>query len=127
MTATNASAASARSIAETFGRAWMSGDTETALGLVADDVVCDAPSGRIEGLPGYRTFLEGFLPMLTSATITEVFGDETSAAIVYTTDTTFVSDLRASDYLTIENGKITYVQTVFDRLPITEARRAQQG
>ncbi|MGW2327744.1 nuclear transport factor 2 family protein [Streptomyces sp. NPDC001700] len=118
---------SPRTIAETFGRAWMSGDTEKALSLVADDVVCDAPSGRIEGLPGYRKFLEGFLPMLTSATITEVFGDETSAAIIYTTETTFVPDLRASDYLTIAGGKITYIQTVFDRLPITEARRAQQG
>ncbi|MEU0846124.1 nuclear transport factor 2 family protein [Streptomyces sp. NPDC005962] len=127
MNATSTPATSARAIAETFGRAWMGGDTETALGLIADDVVCDAPSGRIEGLAGYRKFLEGFLPMLTGATITKVLGDETSAVIVYTTHTTFVADLRASDYLTIEDGKITYIQTVFDRLPITEARRAQQG
>ncbi|MEV0200960.1 nuclear transport factor 2 family protein [Nonomuraea sp. NPDC050691] len=124
MTSTNASA---QQIAEDYARAWMGGDVEKALGFIAEDVVCDAPAGRIEGLPAYRRFLEGFLPKLTGSSITKILGDDTSAAVVYTTDTTFARDFRAMDYLTLEDGRITYVLTVFDRLPVAQAARPAAG
>ncbi|NUW33088.1 nuclear transport factor 2 family protein [Nonomuraea sp. SMC257] len=105
----------------------MSGDVDQALGFLAEDVVCDAPAGRIEGLAAYRGFLEGFLPKLTGSSITKVLGDDTSAAVVYTTDTTFARDFRAMDYLTVGDGRITRVVTVFDRLPAAQARPRAEG
>ncbi|GAA2276076.1 hypothetical protein GCM10010149_18920 [Nonomuraea roseoviolacea subsp. roseoviolacea] len=124
MTSTNASA---QQIAEDYTRAWMSGDVDQALGFLAEDVVCDAPAGRIEGRAAYRGFLEGFLPKLTGSSITKVLGDGTSAAVVYTTDTTFARDFRAMDYLTVGDGRITHVVTVFDRLPAAQAGRRGEG
>ncbi len=119
-------AASAQKIAEDYSRAWMSGDVDKAMSYIADDIVCEAPGGTIEGTSAYRKFLDDFLPILTSAAVTKVFGDDTSAAVVYTTDTKFVPGIRAMDYATVENGKITHVVTVFDRLPLDQARRHQQ-
>ena len=49
-----------------------------------------------------------------------------SAAVVYTCDTKFVLGMRAMDYATVENGKITHVVTVFDRLPMDQAKRYRQ-
>ena len=120
------SAASARKIAEDYSRAWMSGDIDKAMSYIADGIVCEAPGGTIEGTSEYREFLDGFLPILTRATITKVLADDTSAAVVYTTDTKFVLGIRAVDYAIVENGKITHVVTVFDRLPLDKARRYQQ-
>ncbi len=116
-------AASARKTAEDYSRAWMSGDVDKAMSYIADDIVCEAPAGKIEGPAAYRRFLADFVGILTGATVTKVLGDDTNAAVVYTTDTKFVLGIRAMDYATVENGKITHVVTVFDRLPMDKARR----
>ncbi len=114
-------------IVEEYERAWTSKDVDTAMSYVADDIVCEAPGGKIEGLPAYRKFLEDFLPILTRATITKVLGDDTSAVAVYITDTKPVPGIQVADYATVENGKITHVVTVFDRLPLTQARGGDQN
>ncbi|SEG36875.1 Ketosteroid isomerase-related protein [Nonomuraea solani] len=119
MTVTNAFA---QKIAEDFVRAWTGKDVDTALSLLADDVVCEAPSGTIEGVEGYRRFLEPFASSIVGATVTGVLGDDTNAAAVYTVDTPFLKDFRGIDYITAENGKITRVISVFDRLPMAQAR-----
>lgn len=113
---------SAQKIADDFVRAWTSHDVEKALSLLADDVVCEAPSGRIEGVDGYREFLERFVGMLTGASVIDVLGDDTRAVAVYSTDTPFVKDFRGIDHLTVEGGRITHVISVFDRLPMHLAR-----
>ena len=119
-------AVSAQRIVEDYARAWTGRDVDKAMSYLAEDIVCEAPAGKIEGLPAYREFLAGFLEIMTTATITKVLGDETSAAVVYVTDTKLVQGSRAMDYATVENGKITHVVTVFDRLPMDQAKRYQQ-
>lgn len=118
MTATSALA---QKIAEDFVRAWTSKDVEKALSFLADDVVCEAPNGRFEGVEGYRGFLEPFASSIISATVIDVLGNDTHAATVYTTDTPFLKDFRGIDYITVENGKITRVISVFDLLPMAQA------
>ncbi|MEU0883934.1 nuclear transport factor 2 family protein [Lentzea sp. NPDC005914] len=115
---------SAQKIADEFVHAWTGRDVEKALSLLADDVVCEAPGGRIEGVDGYRGFLQPFVTMITSATVIDVLGDDTHAAAVYTTDTPLVPDFRGIDHFTVENGKITHIICVFDRLPMHLARNA---
>ena len=118
------SAVSAQQIVEDYARAWTGRDVDKAMSYLAEDLVCEAPAGKIEGVPAYREFLAGFLEIMTTATITKVLGDETSAAVVYVTDTKPVQGSRAMDYATVENGKIAHIITVFDRLPFAEARRS---
>jgi ketosteroid isomerase-like protein len=113
----------ARQVAEAYAQAWTSGEVDKAMSYLADDIVCDAPAGRIEGVAAYRPFTQEFVDVLTSATITKVLADDTSAAIVYSFDTQWVKDFRCMEYLTVQDGKIKHILTVFDRLPAAEAAR----
>jgi len=108
-------------IAEEYSRAWMGRDLDAAMRFVADDVVLDAPAGRIEGADAYRRFLNGFLGLMTEATITKVYGDDGGAAVHYVTVTEKVKESRGSDQLTIRDGLIRHAVTIFDRLPFQQA------
>src|SRR5215813_13557281 len=47
-------------VAMAYYNAWTSKDFERAMTFIADDIVCDAPAGRIEGVDAYRGFMGGF-------------------------------------------------------------------
>jgi hypothetical protein len=112
---------STQKIADEFVRAWLGGDVDKAMSFVSPDIVCEAPNGRFEGLERYRQFLQPFTSALISSRVIGVLGDDTHAATVYTTETPFAKDLRGIDYLTVENGKITHVISVFDLSPVIKA------
>ncbi|MFJ9587796.1 nuclear transport factor 2 family protein [Streptomyces acidicola] len=111
----------AQKVADEFARAWLGRDVEKALGFLADDVVCEAPNGRFEGVARYREFLEPFASSLISGTVIDVLGDDTHAAAVYTTETPFAKDFHGIDYITVKDGKITHVISVFDLSPVIRA------
>jgi hypothetical protein len=112
---------STQKIADEFVRAWLGGDVDKAMSFVSPDIVCEAPNGRFEGLERYRQFLQPFTSALISSRVIGVLGDDTHAATVYTTETPFAKDFRGIDYLTVENGKITHVISVFDLSPVIKA------
>ncbi|MFI6700218.1 nuclear transport factor 2 family protein [Streptomyces sp. NPDC050509] len=118
MTATSGSA---QKIADEYVRAWLDGDIKKALSFIADDVVCEAPNGRFEGLDRYREFLEPFASSIISSKVIGVLGDDTHAASVYTTEVPFAKDFRGMEYLTVKDGKITHVISVFDLSPMIQA------
>ncbi|MBA2813747.1 nuclear transport factor 2 family protein [Streptomyces sp. KM273126] len=111
----------AQKVADEFARAWLGRDVEKALGFLADDVACEAPNGRFEGVARYREFLEPFASSLISGTVIDVLGNDTHAATVYTTETPFAKDFRGIDYITVKDGKITHVISVFDLSPVIQA------
>jgi ketosteroid isomerase-like protein len=111
-------------VALAYHRAWTGGDFEEAMTYVADDVVCDAPAGRIEGAAAYRAFMEPFARMLVSAKLIAAFGDEEQAVIVYDTATTLVPSGPAAECVTVRDGRIAYSRFIFDRLPFQLARAA---
>lgn len=116
-----ASTATARQIADEYVRAWLRGDAETALSHIAEDVVCESPVGRITGLADYRRFLEPFATTLVSGELIDVLGDDVRAATVYVVETPVVRDFRGMEYLTVDNGRITHVISVFDRSPMIKS------
>jgi ketosteroid isomerase-like protein len=44
-------------VAMAYFRAWTSKDLNQAMTFIADDIVCDAPAGRIDGAEAYRAFM----------------------------------------------------------------------
>ncbi|HEX4832469.1 MAG TPA: nuclear transport factor 2 family protein [Trebonia sp.] len=123
----SASTGSARKIAEEYVRAWLSGDVDTAMSLIADDIVGDAPTGQIVGRAAYRQFLEPFATSLLGSELTGVLGDDEHAAAAYVVQTPFARDFRGMEYLTVDGGKITRAVSVFDTAPIMRARAAAKG
>jgi hypothetical protein len=93
---------------------------------IAENIICDAPAGRIESAEAYRAFMGPFVKMLKSTKLLAAFGDDTTAMIMYDTQTALVESGPGAEWLTIKNGKIAYNRFIFDRLPFEEARRKAQ-
>ncbi|MPZ99396.1 MAG: nuclear transport factor 2 family protein [Dehalococcoidia bacterium] len=111
-------------VALAYHEAWTSKDLERAMTYVADDIVCDAPAGRIEGAQAYREFMGPFVQMLQRAELIAAFGDEEMALIMYDTETAPVPSAPGAECVTVEGGKITRSRFLFDRAPFQEARAA---
>jgi SnoaL-like domain len=110
-------------IALAYYQAWTSHDLDKAMSYIADDIICDAPAGRLEGAAAYRGFMGPFVQILTGSTLIAAFGDDTTALIMYDAETVPVSSAPGAECLTITAGKITYSRFVFDRLPFDAARQ----
>lgn len=105
--------------------AWTSKDMDEAMTFIADDIVCDAPAGRLEGAAAYRAFLEPFAGILTGVQLNATFGDETTAVGIYEAATFPVPHAPGAECVTVTDGKITHSRFIFDRTPFDEARRRQ--
>lgn len=107
-----------------YHEAWTSKDFDRAMTYIADDIVCDAPAGRIEGAEAYRAFMGPFVQILLGSKLIAAFGDEQTAVVVYDTETIPVKDAPGAECVTVTGGKITHSRFIFDRAPFEAARRA---
>lgn len=107
-----------------YFQAWTSGDFDQAMTYVADDIVCQAPAGRLEGADAFRAFMGPFSQIVTRSDLVAAFGDDTTAVLIYDTDTVPVKDAPGAECHTVVDGRITHTRIIFDRQPFTEARAA---
>ena len=109
-----------------YYQAWTSHDLDKAMSYIADDIVCDAPAGRLEGADAYRGFMGPFVQILTGSELIAAFGDAQTALIMYDTATVPVKSAPGAECVTVTDGKITYSRFVFDRAPFDAARQTAQ-
>jgi hypothetical protein len=115
-------------IALAHHRAWTGKDLEAAMTYIADDVVLDAPPGRITGIQAYREFLAPFAEQfLIRAEVIAAFGGDSTALLMYDTETVPAKSAPAAECVTVRDGKIVYNRFIFDRLPFEAFRRRQAG
>jgi ketosteroid isomerase-like protein len=107
-----------------YFEAWTNHDIDTAMTYIADDIVCEAPAGRLQGIEAYRSFMGPFTQMLKSAALIAAFGDETTALAMYDTSTVPVASAPGAECVTVAGGKITHSRFLFDRAPFDAARRS---
>jgi hypothetical protein len=60
--------------------------------------------------------------ILTGSELIAAFGDDTTALIMYDTETVPVRSAPGAEYVTVSDGKITYSRFIFDRAPFDAAR-----
>jgi ketosteroid isomerase-like protein len=111
-------------VALAYFRAWTGKDMDTAMRYVADDVVCEAPAGRIEGAAAFRAFMAPFAQTVLGADLIAGFGDADTALVMYDTRTVPVASAPGADCLTVRDGKIVHSRLVFDQAPFDAARSA---
>jgi len=109
-----------------YFQAWTSHDLDKAMSYIADDIVCDAPAGRLQGGEAYRAFMGPFVQLLTGSELIAAYGDEQTALIMYDTTTIPVRSAPAAECVTVRDGKITYNRFIFDRAPFDAARKAAE-
>ncbi|MGX1668876.1 nuclear transport factor 2 family protein [Streptomyces sp. NPDC055400] len=107
-----------------YHRAWTGGDFEQAMTYIAEDIVCQAPTGRSEVAEAFRNFMGPFVQILTGSDLIASFGDETTALLMYDTITNPVASAPAAECLTVRAGTITHLRIIFDRTPFDAARKA---
>ncbi|HEX8770324.1 MAG TPA: nuclear transport factor 2 family protein [Acidimicrobiales bacterium] len=107
-----------------YHRAWTTGDFEQAMTYIAEDIVCQAPGGRLDGANAFRQFMGPFTQILISSNPVAAFGDDNKAVVVYETETVPVKSAPGAECVTVKDGKITQMTIIFDRLPFDAARRA---
>jgi hypothetical protein len=105
-----------------YHQAWTSHDLDKAMTYIADDIVCDAPAGRLVGATAYREFMGPFVQILTGSNLIAAFGDQETALVMYDTETKPVESAPGAECVTVKDGKITYSLFVFDRAPFDAAR-----
>ena len=113
----------ALSTALAYYQAWTGKDLDRAMTYVAEDVVCENPIGRIEGLEAFRQFMTPFAEMLTGSDLIGAYGDADTAVLVYNPHTTLVADAPSAERFTVRDGRIVHDLLIFDRTPFDEARR----
>ena len=106
-----------------YYHAWTSHNLDEAMSHIADDIVCDAPAGRLEGAAAYRAFMAPFVQILKGSKLLAAYGDEEIAVVMYDTETVPVSSAPGAECLTVKDGKITYSRFVFDWAPFEAARK----
>ena len=107
-----------------YFQAWTGHDLDKAMSYIADDIICDAPAGRLEGADAYRGFMGPFVQLLTGATMIAAFGDDQTALVMYDTQTVPVKSAPGAECVMVKDGKITYSRFIFDRAPFDAARNA---
>lgn len=112
-------------VALAYYHAWTGHDLDKAMSYIADDIVCDAPAGRLEGTTAYRNFMGPFVQILTGSELVAAFGDEKKAVIMYDTETVPVKSAPGAECVTVQGGKIIHSLFIFDRAPFDAARKAQ--
>lgn len=116
---------SALQIALAYYRAWTSKELDQAMTYISEDIVCDAPAGRIEGAEAYRAFMAPFVQILADTHMIAAFGDEETALVMYDAETLPVKSAPGAECVTVKDGKITYSRFLFDRAPFEAARKAE--
>ncbi len=109
-------------VALAYFAAWTKKDLETAMSFIDENIVCDAPAGRLHGAEAYRAFMEPFTQILLDAHLIAAFGDHTTALVMYDTKTVPVPDAPGAECVTVRDGKITHSRFLFDRAPFQAAR-----
>jgi ketosteroid isomerase-like protein len=112
----------AMEIALAYHHAWTARNLDAALTHVADDVICEAPSGILTGRSALKGFMGPFAETLTRSTLLASFGDEDRALIMYDTANHAVSSAPAAELYRVRGGRITEIRIIFDRLPFALAR-----
>ncbi len=123
MSETTAAGTSPLEIAMLYHRAWTSKNVEEALDLVAADIECDSPSGRLQGIDQYRPFLANFAPIVNGYDMIAALGDEETAVLVYDLHAIPVSSGLVCECFTVGDGRITRNRLIFDQTPYTAARQ----
>lgn len=103
-------------IVKDYRRAWTSGDVETAMALVDDDIVCRAPGVDLHGKAAYEEFIGGFAPMLTGIGEIAEFTEGDRVALFHCPRTAATSTTPAAELFTVEVGRIVRSVLIFDRL-----------
>ena len=91
-------------VALAYYHAWTGHDLDKAMSYIAEDIVCDAPAGRLEGATAYREFMGPFVRILIGSQLVAAFGDDEKAVVMYDTETAPVKSAPGAECVTCSSS-----------------------
>ena len=79
--------------------AWASGQFDLAMGYIADEIVGEAPAGRIDGIAQYREFMEPLSRSLPDRASSERLATTRQPSWCYDTATQLVPSAPGAEYV----------------------------
>ena len=89
---------------------------------LADDVVFDAPAGRLDGPDALLGFMAPFAATLTGVSMIAALGTDDEALLMYDCATAAVPSAPAAEWYRVADGRVVAGRIIFDRLPFALAR-----
>lgn len=93
-----------------FGR----GDLDAIRSMIADDIEFTSPRTHLSGATPYLAAVGEFAQVVDSVAIIAAFGSDAATMVLYDMHTAPFGTIRAVDYLTVTEERITNHQLVFD-------------
>lgn len=107
-----------------YYEAWTNHDLDRAMRLIAHDIVCHAPAGRLDGAEAFGGFMKPFSQIVTRSKLIAAFGNDRTALLMYDIDTVPVPNAPGAECLTVVADTITEIRIIFDRAPFVAARQS---
>jgi ketosteroid isomerase-like protein len=116
-----------RQIAAAYYTAWTTGDFDEMMKWVADDVVCETPSGLLAGARSFRNFWADFVTRtLKRVELIALYGDIDSAVILYSCDLACADDQRVAEWISMRDGRIAHSLMIYDRAGVASVLRGAE-
>lgn len=109
-------------ISVAYYRSWTAGMLDSASSYLAENVICNAPAGELNGRDAVRAFMEPFAASLTGSTLLAAFGADDETLLMYSTGNDAVPSAPGAELHRVQDGQIVEIRIIFDRLPFALAR-----
>lgn len=107
--------ADAKSIVETYHRAWTNGDYDAARKLLADNLDFQGSIDTFQRADDFIMALRMFGSMLKGVTMLNSFYSADGAALLYDCETNSPAGvIRTAEFFTVREGRIVKIRLVFD-------------
>ncbi|MCJ2877610.1 nuclear transport factor 2 family protein [Rhizobium pusense] len=119
------SSGQAQAIAQAYINAIANKDIDMIVSISAEDVICNAPVGNLQGVERFRGFHEGFARMIVKITALAVFGNDDQAVVIYEAETHPVPHSTVAEYIKVKDGKIISTDVIYDSVPFAEYQKTK--
>jgi SnoaL-like domain len=114
-------AADARSVVETYFKAWKTNDFLTMRSVLDDRLDFAGPIDRFDNADAYQQAIRGLSQMKTDIVVHKTFVDGPDVVTWYELHTRVAPPAAVAEWSRVEDGKITMVRVVFDARPFAAA------
>jgi hypothetical protein len=113
-------AADARTLADTYFRAWKARDFTEFRSILADDVTFDGPLGQAANAEECVQGIQGLSQIVTDIVVRKVFADELEATTWFELHTKVADEpVLVANWSKVTDGKISSIQVTFDPRSLT--------
>jgi hypothetical protein len=109
------------SVIRAYRDSWTTGDFGTAVSLLADGLIVEAPVNEYPTAGSFAAALKAFGSLASSVELHAATSDGDDAMLLYDMDVAGLGTLRVAEHFTLRDGKIARIRQIHDTAALREA------